>query len=160
MAYDYSANASGALRTVYSPVFLSSSARPYFHDSSQLGDVSRGQLITNLGSYATATYDRSGAESFGPFIGNWSPPNLRLPGAVAVVSLDRTGSSSALGSSLTNHKWVEGLSTHGWLFINATGTNDLGLPLLGSSFIKLTNPSAQPGVSGNYGITWPHGYTR
>jgi hypothetical protein len=161
VAYDYSANASGALRHVYSPIFSSSSARPYFHDSSQLGDVSRGQLITNFGSYATATYDRSGAEGFGPFIGNWSPPNLRLQGAVAVVSLDRTGSASALGSSLTKHRLEQvPLFAHGWLFMNATGTNDLGLPLLGASFIKLSNPAAQPGVSGNYGIAWPHSYTR
>ncbi len=161
LAYDYSASASGALRTVYSPVFSPSSARPYFHDSSQLVDVSRGQLLNTLGSGATSTFDRSGTgNSSGVYLTGVPPPSLRLPGAVAVVSLGSAGAASALGSSLTTQRLDEGLFTHGWLFMNVTGVNELGLPLLGASFIKLTNPAAQPGVSGNYGITWPHSYIR
>jgi hypothetical protein len=161
VAYDYSANASGALRTVYSPIFSSSSARPYFHDSSQNIDVSRGQLLTSLMHYATTTYDRSGAANGTSLVFIATKPSLKLPGTVAAVSLDSTGTASALGSSLTNQKLEEvGLFANGWLYMNLWGVNDLGLPVLGSSFIKLSNPAAQPGVSGNYGIAWPHSYTR
>ena len=35
-----------------------------------------------------------------------------------------------------------------------------GLPILGASFIKLTNPSAARGTVGTYGITWPHRFTK
>jgi hypothetical protein len=159
VAYDYSAQGN-TLRTVYSPVSPPASARMYFHDTSQIVDTSRGQLLNNLGNYSTATFDRSGTGNVTGAVFIATTPPLWLRGMVAVVSLGNTGATSALGSSLTNQRLEYGLFTHGWMSINTEGTNELGLPLLGASFIKLTNPSAQPGVSGNYGITWPHGYTR
>ena len=36
----------------------------------------------------------------------------------------------------------------------AVGTN--GLPVLGNSFVQFTNGKAAAGVSGNYGLAWPH----
>ena len=160
VAYDYSAQGN-TLRAVYSPVSSPSSALPYFHDSSQVADTSRGQLQNSLGYGTTSTFDRSGIGNIpGAYLTGLPPPRLRVPGAVAVVTLGSTGAASAMGSRLTNQRWEEGLFTHGWMSVFVEGVNELGLPLLGASFIKLTNPSAQPGVSGNYGITWPHGYTR
>ena len=160
VAYDYSAQGN-TLRAVYSPVSSPSSARTYFHDSSQVADVSRGQVLTNLGSSTRSMFDRSGTGNVLPgAVGIATTPPLRLRGTVAVLSLGSTGAASALGSGLTNQRLEEGLFTNGWLSMTMPATNDLGLPLLGASFIKLSNPSAQPGVAGNYGITWPHGYTR
>ncbi len=37
----------------------------------------------------------------------------------------------------------------------APGVN-LGLPVLGNSFVQFTNGAAAPGVRGNYGLAWPH----
>jgi hypothetical protein len=51
------------------------------------------------------------------------------------------------------------LYTNGWGVLDTTN-GGAGLPILGASFIKLTNPSAGTGVSGTYGITWPHRYTK
>jgi hypothetical protein len=52
-------------------------------------------------------------------------------------------------------------------FVNGWGRLDLsdhhtslGLPVIGSSFIKAVNPSAAPGVSGTYGLTAEHWYKR
>lgn len=36
----------------------------------------------------------------------------------------------------------------------------IGLPVLGTSFVKAYNPAAAEGVAGNYGISWSHRYTR
>jgi hypothetical protein len=36
----------------------------------------------------------------------------------------------------------------------------VGLPVVGSAFLKLTNPGAGANFSGTYGITWPHRYVR
>jgi hypothetical protein len=35
-----------------------------------------------------------------------------------------------------------------------------GLPILGYSFIKATNPAVAPGQSGTYGVTFEHRSTR
>jgi hypothetical protein len=152
VAYDYLAQVS-----VYSP-----NSPTYFHGSTQILDVSRGQLLTDLGWAATNAYGRSGYD--GPveiaMVPNPPPPTMKLPGTVAVVSFRNAGSASSLGSSLTNERFDIGMLTHGWFNIDLAKSNGLGLPVLGASFIKLTNPAAQPGVSGNYGITWPHSYTR
>ena len=51
------------------------------------------------------------------------------------------------------------LYTNGWGVLDTTN-GGAGLPILGASFIKLTNPSAGTGFSGTYGITWPHRYTK
>ena len=49
--------------------------------------------------------------------------------------------------------------TNGWGVLD-TSNGTAGLPILGASFIKLTNPTASAGFSGTYGITWPHRYTK
>ena len=48
---------------------------------------------------------------------------------------------------------------NGWSNIDITN-GGAGFPVLGSSFIKLTNPQASAGMSGTYGITWPHRFTK
>ncbi len=46
-------------------------------------------------------------------------------------------------------------TSEGWArFAHANG--NLGLPVLGSSFVQFTNNAATPGVKGNYGLAWPH----
>jgi hypothetical protein len=37
---------------------------------------------------------------------------------------------------------------------------NIGLPIIGSSFIKLTNAAATAGTSGTYGITSAHRFSK
>lgn len=65
--------------------------------------------------------------------------------------------SSALYPKINKQKIQFGIHDVGWAkMLIFDGLTGLGLPMLGASFIKLTNPQAQPGVLGNYGISWPH----
>lgn len=110
-----------------------------------------------------------GASTPGPV---FSP---RTPGVAAVVSLCGEASvlafkdlgNSVLASSVARSTITSGTYTNGWGVV--TTANDIGapgagvvegLPLMGASFIKLTNPQVAAGLSGTYGITWPHRFTR
>ena len=78
----------------------------------------------------------------------------QLCGEVSVLSFADAG-ASVLGSSVARSN-VTGAYTNGWGEI----TFSTGVPVLGSSFIKLTNPNVGTGMSGTYGITWPHAYVK
>ena len=87
----------------------------------------------------------------------FSPGNVKntsLCGEVSVLAFADAG-TSVLGASVARSTVTEGIFTNGWGQINFGGT---GIPVLGAAFIKLSNPSAAPGMSGTYGITWPHAY--
>ena len=111
----------------------------------------------------------AGASTPGPV---FSP---RTPGVAAVVALCGEASvlafkdlgNSVLASSVARSTLSSGTYTNGWGVV--TTANDIGapgvgvvegLPLMGSSFIKLTNPQVAAGLSGTYGITWPHRFTK
>ena len=111
----------------------------------------------------------AGAATPGPV---FSP---RTPGVAAVVALCGEASvlafkstgNSVLASSVARSTITSGTYTNGWGVVtttNATGTGDTlvnrGLPVLGASFIKLSNPQVAAGLSGTYGITWPHRFTK
>ena len=51
------------------------------------------------------------------------------------------------------------LFEHGWGVMDTTN-GGVGLPILGYSVQKLTNPSVAAGVSGNFGITWAHRFAK
>lgn len=65
--------------------------------------------------------------------------------------------SSVLGASVARQTVAlpDSLSSvqNGWASLALNGN---GLPVLGSAFIKVNNPNAKAGVSGNYGISWGH----
>ena len=46
----------------------------------------------------------------------------------------------------------------GWVRISANRSK--GIPLIGAAFAKATSTSVSPGVSGIFGLLWPHRYTR
>ena len=110
----------------------------------------------------------------------------RFCGETSVLSFADAG-ASVLGASVARQNVAAaangGPFTNGWSVVsvgNAFNTflgaddastgkgaaNDTqypsqaGLPILGSSFIKLTNPQAAAGTVGTYGITWPHRFAR
>ena len=82
---------------------------------------------------------------------------MKLCGETSVLAFNNTG-ASVLGAQVARSDSNPGYAS-GWGRIDTTNGGP-GLPLIGSSFIKLTNPSAAPGVMGTYGITWPHRYTK
>lgn len=111
-----------------------------------------GQICVS--SVSTVFFDRE--ETFKTQGAVFSPGTVTqtpLCGEVSVLSFADTG-ASVLGASVARSN-VTGAYTNGWGQISFAAP---GLPVLGASFIKLSNPQATPGVSGNYGITWPHAY--
>ncbi len=77
----------------------------------------------------------------------------QLCGEVSVLKFNDVGGKSVLGAEVATFD-VKGVAENGWGKISFSS----GVPVVGSAFIKVTNPSVKAGVSGNYGITWPHAY--
>jgi hypothetical protein len=94
----------------------------------------------------------------GPVFSPGTASSVSFCGEVSVLAFSDTG-NSVLGASVARSTITSGIYTNGWGVIDTTNAA-LGLPLLGNSFIKLTNPQAGVGVSGTYGISWPHRYTK
>ncbi|MDH4416555.1 MAG: cell surface protein [Acidovorax sp.] len=118
-----------------------------------------------------------------------SVSQTRFCGEASVLSFADTG-NSVLAASVARQNVAAGAAsgpfTNGWSVIStgnsfnttlggtysAPGTANVaaalaasyasqaGLPILGASFIKLTNPQAAAGTVGTYGITWPHRFTK
>lgn len=83
---------------------------------------------------------------------------VRFCGEVSVLTF-KDANTSVLGATVARQNVDEGPYENGWAVVNTTN-GTAGLPILGSSFIKLTNPQAAAGTVGTYGITWPHRFTR
>ena len=106
--------------------------------------------------------DRSGRKfAMGGLIigGSVEPWDEPFCGAVAVWSVNAGDSeaASALGSSVVR-KDVEFPYQDGWS--DTQVTSNTGLPVLGFVFSKATSTNIGAGISGNFGLTWPHRYTR
>jgi hypothetical protein len=152
VALGYSAN-NASMAPVYSSLSSSIGTAQHFHSSNL--SVHQGRVGTRTNALAL---DREGQQkSLEPrFMSLGSP---LLFGAVSVISFDIQSSdqSTVLSASGENREWAP-QGFNGW-FANGWGRVFVGsIPILGASFIQLTNPAAQPGVSGNYGLTWPHNY--
>lgn len=94
----------------------------------------------------------------GPVFSPGTASSVSFCGEVSVLAFSDTG-NSVLGASVARSTITSGIYTNGWGVIDTTNAAQ-GLPLVGNSFIKLTNPQAGVGVSGTYGISWPHRYTK
>jgi len=85
-------------------------------------------------------------------------------GAVAVWSLNAGDefAPSSLSASVTrdNLEVTTPLYMEGWGEVLNPGTNNAGVPLIGAAFAKATSTNIGAGVSGNFGLTWPHRFTR
>jgi hypothetical protein len=86
-----------------------------------------------------------------------SVTQTRFCGETSVLSFADAG-VSVLGGSVARQN-VTGVYVNGWSAVDTTN-GGVGLPILGASFIKLSNPQASAGTSGTYGITWPHRFAR
>lgn len=95
---------------------------------------------------------------------------LTVCGEVSVLTFNNTTTSGALGAQLTK-KNIDGPNVNGWARLatpGLAGSNNpgpvavarLGLPIVGGSFMQLTNNQVSANTSGNYGLTFPHRTTR
>ena len=81
---------------------------------------------------------------------------LNLCGEVHVATF---GAKSPLGASVAQSSFQTDFGA-GWGVVDfGTGTGN-GVPVLGAAFTAATNPNAAAGMVGNYGITWPHFYSK
>lgn len=116
-----------------------------------------------LEAKSSAFWDREEqTQTDGAVFSPGTPEIFKLCGEVSVTSF--SDDASALGASLTRQV-VKAPYTNGWgnvVFGSDTGltAGKDGVPMLGSAFIKLSNPQAAAGVSGTYGITWPHTFKK
>ncbi|XVJ68803.1 MAG: cell surface protein [Rhizobacter sp.] len=94
-------------------------------------------------SVARQSIKANAGNTSGPFVNGY-----------AVVGTANGGNPTVLGP----RNALTGLGTDAY---NAAAYNlEAGLPIIGQSFIKLTNGQATPGTVGTYGITWQHRVTR
>ncbi len=123
----------------------------YFQTATNTTVNSAGQICVS--SIGATFFDRE--ETFKTSGAVFSPGTVTktpLCGEVSVLSFADAG-ASVLGASVARSN-VTGAYTNGWGRIDFSA----GVPMLGAAFIKVSNPNASAGVSGNYGITWPHAY--
>ena len=127
----------------------------FFHASNTA--VDSGKICVT--SDGQAFYDREETtKTAGAVFSPGAVDKTRFCGETSVLSFGTTG-SGVLGAALAAQFTETAAYTNGWGLID-TSNGGVGLPILGSAFIKLTNPQASAGVSGNYGITWSHRFTK
>jgi hypothetical protein len=111
---------------------------------------------TDLSPLLPRFFDREGgSKAAGSIVG--SPgPNFLFAGVVTLASF---GALSVVASSASTESATSKSLANGWgnVYMNNGGA---GLPVIGMSLIRASNPAAGPGVSGNYGITSGHRFTR
>ncbi len=118
--------------------------------------VVNGAICVN--SDGTTFYDREETSKVdGAVFSPGTAVKTRFCGEASVLSFADSG-VSVLGGSVARQN-VSGVYVNGWANVN-TSNGGLGLPILGSAFIKLSNPQATSGMSGTYGISWPHRFNR
>lgn len=105
-------------------------------------------------------HDREeGAKTAGAVFSPGSVTTFRFCGETSVTTFG--SAASVLGATLSVQSTGASAFTSGWGVINTPNTGSApGLPIMGSAFIKLTNPSASAGVSGTYGITSDHRFVK
>ena len=157
--YEMAADKNGAMlyvSNISSEYFNSQSTRPLKHPF----------RITCLTNYERTVWDRKSQN----FIiqEEITPPSMIntfrlywMCGAVAVNSINSGDifSESSLSASVTRNN-DDIIFSDGWVNINITTPAGKGIPLIGAAFAKATSTSVSPGVSGNFGLLWPHRYTR
>ena len=82
-------------------------------------------------------------------------------GAVAVTSINAGDAleKSSLAASVTRNN-DEFPFSNGWVSIDINNPSGKGIPLVGAVFSKATSTNIGAGISGNFGLLWPHRYTR
>ncbi|MBN9576710.1 MAG: cell surface protein [Alicycliphilus denitrificans] len=94
----------------------------------------------------------------GPVFSPGTASSVAFCGETSVLAFQDTG-KSVLGASVARSTVTSAIYTNGWGVLDTTNAG-LGLPIIGDAFIKLSNPNVSAGMSGTYGITWQHRFTK
>ncbi len=146
VAKDYS-QSDAASQRVYSVVPPVGAGPQYFHAA----NTQVGQSVCSLSrSWGMALFDRAASLS-----DRSVPPafeQYESCGAVSVFGF--TPQQSSLGASINMRTLSASVYKYGWASIQVPDAQ--GLPIIGASFMKLSNPNATPGIAANYGMSYPH----
>ena len=148
VGYDY--NQTAAQARLFSVVPAAGSNSQFFDSGNTTVDDNSHQVCQRYDVNQHFGYSRDGesSETFLTTLVTLVP----VCGAAHVMSF---GSQSVFGATVAQRQVKAGF-VNGWASFRYSGQRPSGLPVMGASFIKVTNPSASPGVSANYGIQWPH----
>jgi len=105
-------------------------------------------------------FDREEGTKTSGFV--FSPGSISVTqfcGETSVLSFGATGLDSVLTATVARQDTGASAFVNGWGTV-ATANNGTGLPILGSAFIKLKNPLVSAGISGTYGLTEDHRFTK
>ena len=91
----------------------------------------------------------------GPVFSPGTQTSYSLCGEVGVLAFQE--GTSALGASLTRQT-VKAPYVNGWGSVTFGTNAATAVPVLGASFMKLTNLKIGNGIVANYGVTWAHTY--
>lgn len=157
VAMDY---APATSRRLFSVTGVAGTTPQYFYTDNTSISTTNSQQIC-VGAQSQTFYDREeGTKTSGAV---FSPGNLTVTnfcGEVSVLSFADAG-NSALSASVARQDTGTSAFTNGWGNINVLNPNtNIGLPILGSAFIKATNPAASAGFAGTYGLSFEHRFTR
>lgn len=165
VAYDYSQAAATA--RVFSVVSAPLTTNQYFYTgNTTVGSTTGTPSVICVKATSQTFYDRE--ETSASNTGVFSPSTVtstQFCGETSVLSFGDAAGGSTLSASVARLSLTSGYYTNGYSLVNVVdGTTGLGLPLLGSSFQKITNNNTTGGAAnataGNFGIVWPHAFTK
>ena len=160
VALDYSAtpNPIRVYSSVAGPQLKAGKNIEFFHDRNT--EVVNGQICVNTAT--SAFFDREeGAKVGNPVFSPSKATSARLCGETNVMSFGQGGTQSrVLGATVAREDVAaSAIFENGWGRVT-TPNGGVGLPILGFGVQKLSNPQVAAGVSGNFGITWAHRFTK
>lgn len=163
VALAYNNDPAAAAQTVFTTAIKGAGTTEFFHTANAKVEATtaKGDARICVDATGLATYGREEEEKSADFDLSPAPTSkTSFCGETSVLKFGVAQSDvSVLGASVAFQGIKNPVSKRGWANITTTNGGN-GLPILGSAFIKLTNPSVGAGFSGTYGITWPHRYTR
>lgn len=156
--YNGSSTTTAAAR-VFSQGIVGNNNNAFFHSANTTVTAATGDAKICVNADGQTFYGRE--EEFkedGAILSPGQVAQFSFCGETSVLSFADAG-TSVLGATVARQDTGTSAYTRGWANANLNNAG-AGLPVVGSSFQKLTNPSAGAGFSGTYGITWPHRYVR
>jgi hypothetical protein len=144
------------------PVFQAvGGATPWFYSTNTTISTTNSQQLCVTATSQTF-YDREEQTKTSGAV--FSPGNLSITSFCGETSVMSFGvglsDPSALGATVARQDTGASAFTNGWGNVNVVGANGNGLPILGSAFLKATNPAASAGFAGTYGLSFEHRFTR
>jgi hypothetical protein len=152
VGYDY--NQTAAQARVFSVVPAAGSNNQFFDSDNTAVDGNNHQICQLYNSNQHFGFSRDGQSPDTPLTA--AITNVPVCGAAHVMSF---GSQSVFSASVAQRQ-VNAAYVNGWASVRYSNQRPSGLPLMGASFIKVTNLGAAQGVATNYGVSWPHNSER